>query len=72
MPRCLKLTLVGSNFQVGEDKLWGFCSESCSVNYTMPSTYHEQVLALFIDWQNRERCKKMKHFHFGQTHPTTP
>ena len=26
-----------------KEKLWGFCSASCSVAYTMPSTYHEQV-----------------------------
>jgi hypothetical protein len=28
---------------VPEEDLWGFCSASCAINYTTPSTYHEQA-----------------------------
>jgi len=45
-----------TNAKVPEDKLWGFCSNSCSVNYTMPSTYHEQAS---VDILSAERCTEL-------------
>ena len=29
--------------QVPAERMWGWCSASCSVNYTFPFTYHEQA-----------------------------
>ena len=37
-----------AKFEVAEDKLWGYCSASCRANYTRPSTYHEQVVAMIM------------------------